>query len=195
MDDSRLAKIESEVRAFLQSAYPDMTVRAEYWSADPSRVALFFIDEKLRPLYPRQRYHYIAHQIPKAYYDSNLQDTIWFELAPGERAEDIELPNDDLLAEIRVNVLGAVEKSGFYKLLDELLYSARESDAVVCRGDFSRSKQILGTLSFKESDFEDLFNVLMNEGAFCDCEILYNVARESRFRSEYWKARHSEKPG
>lgn len=26
-------------------------------------------------------------------------------------------------------------------------------------------------------------------GGFCDCEILYNVAEESHFKSKYWKAR------
>lgn len=193
MDDRRLQKIESEVRAFVQPAYPDMTVKAEYWSGDPSRVALFFIEEKFRDLYPQQRYHYIAHQIPQAYYDSNLQNTVWFELAPGERAEDIGIPDEDSLAEIRADVLAVVQKSGFYQLLDELFYSAKKSNTILCGGDFKQSKEILRKRGFTESELDDVFNVLMNEGAFCDCEILYNVAPESRLRSEYWQARHREK--
>ena len=54
MNDGHLAKIESEVRGFVQAAYPEMVVRAEYWTEDPSRIALFFIDERFRGLYARQ---------------------------------------------------------------------------------------------------------------------------------------------
>jgi len=34
-----------------------------------------------------------------------------------------------------------------------------------------------------------VIEVLNANGASCDCEVLYNVAEESRFKSEYWKAR------
>ena len=67
MHDSRLAKIESDVRSFVRALYPEMVVRAEYWTKDPSRIALFFIDERFRALYPRQRYHYLVNLIPKDY--------------------------------------------------------------------------------------------------------------------------------
>ncbi len=65
MHDSRLAKIASEIRSFVGASYPNMVVRTEYWAKDPSRIALFFIDERFRALYPRQRYHYIVNLIPK----------------------------------------------------------------------------------------------------------------------------------
>lgn len=58
--DSLLAKIESAVRGFVRASYRDMEVRAEYWTPDPSRIALFFIDERFKGLYPRQRYHYLT---------------------------------------------------------------------------------------------------------------------------------------
>src|ERR1700693_1685966 len=96
--DSFLAKIESDVRGFVRASYPDMVVRAEYWTPDPSRIALSFVDERFRGLYPRQRYHYLAHLIPKDYYDSFLADMVWFELTPGERTEDIaEDPDEELI--------------------------------------------------------------------------------------------------
>jgi hypothetical protein len=52
MPDTLLPKIESEVWEFLRASYPDMVVRAEYRRDDPSRIALYFIDEKFRGLYP-----------------------------------------------------------------------------------------------------------------------------------------------
>ena len=74
MHDSRLAKIESDVRGFVRASNPEMTIRAEYWAKDRSRIALFFIDERFRTLYRRQRFHYLAHLIPKDDYDSMLAD-------------------------------------------------------------------------------------------------------------------------
>jgi hypothetical protein len=29
----------------------------------------------------------------------------------------------------------------------------------------------------------------MQQGGFCDCEILYNVAEQSRLKAEYWMAK------
>ena len=52
MMDTRIATIESEVRGFLRASYPEMVVRAEYWTHGPSRIALYFIDENLRVSYP-----------------------------------------------------------------------------------------------------------------------------------------------
>lgn len=54
MDDSTLTRIEADVLGFVRASYPDMVVRAEHWKQDPSRIALFFIDERFRELYPRQ---------------------------------------------------------------------------------------------------------------------------------------------
>ena len=102
MHDSRLAKIESDIRGFVRASYPEMVVRAEYWAKDPSRIALFFIDERFRTLYPRQRYHYLVHLIPKDYYDSMLADTVWFELTPEERPEMVEDdPDEELIRRLR----------------------------------------------------------------------------------------------
>jgi hypothetical protein len=38
-----------------------------------------------------------------------------------------------------------------------------------------------------------VFHVLMAQGAFCDCEILYNIATESRLKSQYWQRKAHEK--
>jgi len=43
------------------------------------------------------------------------------------------------------------------------------------------SKQILDAFHFSEQEQFDIFHVLMHEGGFCDCEILYNVFRDSEY--------------
>lgn len=194
MKDNRLATIESDVQHFVRAAYPAMVVRAEYWSRDPSRIALFFIEERFRGLYPRQRYHYLLHLIPEAYYRSNLADSVWFELTPDEDPESIEHPDEELIAEIKPDVLEALQHRGFFATLDELVYPKDgNSHRQDCSGDFRLSKQVLEMCGFAESDWSDVFHVLMGEGAFCDCEALYNVAPESRLRAGYWRSSHAAK--
>jgi hypothetical protein len=81
MQEARLTKIASDVREFMRASYPDMIVRAEYWTQDPSRIAVYFIDERFRGLYPRQRYHYVVQLIPKAYYGTFLAQRIRYGLS------------------------------------------------------------------------------------------------------------------
>jgi hypothetical protein len=194
MHDSRLAKIESDIRAFVRASYPDMTIRAEYWAKDPSRIALFFIDERFRTLYRRQRYHYLVHLIPKDYYDSMLADTLWFELVPDERPETVEDdPDEEFVASITPDVMAVLQGKGFFAALDEMFCpKSKATQAQTCSGDFRYAKQALQLCGFEKSDWSDVFHVLMGQGAFCDCEILYNTATESRLKSQYWQRRSHE---
>jgi hypothetical protein len=188
--DDRLVTIETDLQRFVRVVYPDMVVRAEYWE---SRIALFFIDERFRGLYPRQRYHYLLRPIPEDY-RSTLENTVWFELTPDEHPEDIEHSDEELIAAIKQDVLVALEDSGFFTTLDELLCPARvDSLRHECSGDFRHSKLALEKSGFAESDWSDVFHVLMDEGGFCDCEILYNVASESRLKANHWRKAHSDR--
>jgi Protein of unknown function (DUF2695) len=193
MRDARVVRIESEVREFVRASYPEMVVRAEYWKDDPSRIALYFIDEKFRRLYPRQRYHYLVHLIPSDYYRANLAESIWFELSPDEQAEELVFPDEELIAAIAPDVLRSLRERGFFAALDELFLSVDSNSLPqICAGDFRQAKQALQTCGFEESDWSDVFHVLMEQGAFCDCEILYNAAEESRLKAQHWRRKHEE---
>ena len=194
MIDTRLAAVEFEVRTFLRASYPEIVIRVEYWAHDPSRIVLYFVDEKFRGLYPRQRYHRLMHLIPGDYYRANLADSIWFELAPGERPEDLVDPDEELIAAIAPDVLRSLQESRFFAALDELLCPVNgNSEPQPCAGDFRQAKQALQICGFEESDWSDVFHVLMEQGGFCDCEILYNAADESRSKARHWKAQYSRR--
>ena len=193
MRDTRVARVESEVQEFVRASYPEMVVRAEYWKDDPSRIALYFIDEKFRGLYSRQRYHYLVHLIPSDYYRANLANSIWFELSPDEQPEELVHPDEELIAAIASDVLRSLRERGFFAALDELLLPIdSNSQPQTCAGDFRQAKQALQTCGFDESDWSDVFHVLMEQGAFCDCEILYNAAVESRLKAQHWRRKHQE---
>lgn len=189
MQENHLAKIESDIRGFVRASYPEMTVRVEHSEQDPSRIAIIFIEKRFEGLYCRQRYHYLLHLIPKDYRDKVLGDAIWFELTPGEDMHMLaEDPDEELIESITPEVLGVLEASGFFSALDNLFcLKLCATNPQTCSGDFRHARQLLQTIPFEVSDWSDLFHVLMGQGAFCDCEIFYNVASESRLKANHWR--------
>jgi hypothetical protein len=61
-----------------------------------------------------------------------------------------------------------------------------------CEHSYAHSLEILAHLGMNSEEIEDVLAVMRFSGGCCDCEILYNVAEESRLKSEYWKARLKE---
>lgn len=96
----------------------------------------------------------------------------------------------EFIASIAPDVNGALTASGFFEVLDDVFSPKDNSRAsVVCDGSYRIAKEILLARGFAESDFADVFAVLKERGACCDCEILYNAAESSRLKSEYWRTR------
>jgi hypothetical protein len=93
-------------------------------------------------------------------------------------------PDQELISSITPDVMTCLERSGFFRKLDDLLrpedYSQPHAD---CSGDYQLSKSILPAAGFDSADLTDIFNVLRSQGGCCDCEILYNVAESSRLKA------------
>jgi hypothetical protein len=55
----------------------------------------------------------------------------------------------------------------------------------------------MAQLGFDPDEISEIAQVLSARGGCCDCEILFNVAEESRLKSEYWKAKavQTSQPG
>lgn len=169
-----------------------MTVRVDLSEQDPSRLAIYFVEQKFSELYPKQRYHHVSHLIPAKYVESHLSNSAWFELTPGEKPDELVYPDEELISSIRSDVMRTLEDSGFFSLLDDRLFPAERSQTPhPCHGDYRNSKSILPTCGIEESEFFDVFHVLMDRGGFCDCEILYNAVESSRLKRQHWRA-HAE---
>ena len=185
-----LQQLESDIRDFVRRAYPNIDVRVEPWTADPTRPAVYFTEARFASLYPAQRYHYLRHLIPEDYYERHLTDSEWFELAPGERAEDLEYPDAELIAEITPDVMRRLFGARIFEALDDVLCPADTSDPRrPCYGDYRHARAVLLARGFRDDELFDVFHVLMARGGYCDCEILYNAVEGSRLQAEYWKAR------
>jgi hypothetical protein len=187
-------ELESQLVGFVREAYPEMLIKVMPWENDPSRLAIHFIEPRFAVLYPAQRYHYLRNLIPADFYDRHLADTEWFELAPGERPEDLEYPDGELIEDITPHVMRAVLGARVFEALDDVLCPADPTTPrQACHGDYRNARRVLLTRGFREDELFDVFHVLMAKGGYCDCEILYNAAETSRLAAEYWRARAEQR--
>jgi hypothetical protein len=100
--------------------------------------------------------------------------------------------DDDLIDSIAPDVLKVLASKGFFEALDDQLCPADPGQThPSCGGTYVISTEILSLDGFGPEEIAEITKVLASRGACCDCEILFNVAEESRLKSQYWKARSS----
>ena len=183
MEHNQLAE---NIHQYLYESYPNISIKVEPWNDDPSRIAIYFIEEKFNTLYPLQRYHYLIHLLPEDFFDRYLKNSVWFELAPNEKPEDLVYPDNELINDISEDVFNALNSVDFFSSLDNIMAPIDSSvTAKECQGDFELTKKILIEKGFRnEGNIDEIFDichVLMNHGGYCDCEILTNVIEGSNF--------------
>ena len=174
-------ELQEKLYEFTKASYPN--IKIEVVDTAENAREIYFTDDKFELLYPLQRYHYLTHLIPSDFYEQNLRGTVWFELASNEKPDDLDYHDQETIDEIKEPIISILkDKGGFAALLDKKF----TTQAAKCYGDFRHSKSILTELKFSNEDQFDIFHVLMNEGGYCDCEILYNVFRDSEYSKKYW---------
>jgi hypothetical protein len=101
--------------------------------------------------------------------------------------------DDDTIASITPDVMRCLSKCGFFEELDNYLCPNDTSIEPECCGrNYMVSEPILKSKGFNDADIADIFAALKAQGGFCDCEILYNVAENSRLKAKYWRAKVEE---
>jgi hypothetical protein len=183
-------QVVADLRRFITPAYPAMDICVMPWDRDPTRMAIYFTDPKFALIYPHQRWHYLTHLIPADYQKTHLENSVWFELAPGEKPENLRYPDQELIDSITPDVMKCLQGARFFELLDDgMCPKDADRERAQCWGDYRNSRPILLSRGFKEDELFDVFHVLMRQGGFCDCEILYNAVEQSQLKTEYWIAR------
>jgi hypothetical protein len=103
------------------------------------------------------------------------------------------LEDEEFLNNVTPDVLGVLKHGKFFERLDNLFYPIEPArEPIHCDHSFERSTRILRDLGFDATEIEEIVAVLRAKGACCDCEVLYNVAEESRLKGEYWKSKAAE---
>lgn len=182
--------LRDELLGYVRARYPDMAIAIAPWERDPSRLAITFTDPAFAPLYAVQRWHKLVHLFPRDFHDARLADTVWYPLVPGESPEDLQYPDDELVANIEGHVMKALDASGAIAALDER-FCPTDAGAprARCHGDYRIAREVFSARGFDQQELFDIFHVLMAHGGHCDCEILYNAVESSRLKGEYWTAR------
>src|SRR5580658_1925558 len=110
----------------------------------------------------------------------------------GERADD-GLRDLEFAESIATYVIPVLENRRFFELLDDL-YSPIDpaSTPRKCDHSFAGATEVLKNLGMDPEETADILAVMKARGGCCDCEILYNVAEESRLKAEYWQTKHRE---
>jgi len=173
-------ELQEKLYEFIKPAYPDIKIKVI--DTPESCRQIYFVDERFKDLFVQQRYHYLVHLIPGEFFKEELSECTWFELAASENPDDLIYLDEGSVEEIKDIILAVLkDKVDFVKKLDVLFCS----ESTKCFGDFRHSKKILRQLDFSDEEQFDIFHVLMHEGGYCDCEILYNVFRESEYAQKY----------
>ena len=180
-------ELKNRLLEFIRPVYPGIEI--EVLDQQDGKRHIYFTDEKFRVLYPLQRYHYLTYQIPHDFYEQNLSQTIWHELAPGENPDELGYLDPETIESIKEIILGIIKnKTPFINELDSRFMTGN----TVCHGDFRYAKEILSQLNFTPEEQFDIFHVFMSEGGYCDCEILYNIFHETEYAKQYWKNKSKE---
>jgi hypothetical protein len=99
----------------------------------------------------------------------------------------------DFAKDIGFDVLQVLRSNVFFVLLDQRLSPAGiPHEREVCKGSYEITTRILRDLGMDAEEIRDVTAVLALQGACCDCEVLYNVAEESRLKADYWTTRATD---
>ncbi|HET6892722.1 MAG TPA: hypothetical protein VFH31_16580, partial [Pyrinomonadaceae bacterium] len=108
-------ELAKTLKGHLVGDYPDIDVEVLERDAEHTRRRVFFRSQKFDVLYPLQRYHSIAHHIPREFYDEHLAETEWYELASGETEADLRYADEELVRGITPDVMRCLHGSGFLR--------------------------------------------------------------------------------
>jgi len=178
-------ELKKHLLDYIKPSYPNIHI--DVIDKEDSTRHIYFTEEKFKLLYPQQRFHYLIHKIPNDFYDNYISGTTWYELAPGEEPGNLDYHDSATIESIKEMILEILKnKTCFVKDLDNLFLT----NQAVCHGDFRHSKKLLTDFEFTEKEQFDIFHVLMSEGGYCDCEILYNAFKDSGYANKYWSERN-----
>ena len=110
---------------------------------------------------------------------------------PGERWSALQGSQSDLLTDRSglVYLRSLLEAAKFQ--ISELLCPVNNNpQPQSCAGNFRRAKQALQVCGFPESDWSDVFHVLMEQGGFATARSFKTPLGESWLKAQHWRRSH-----
>ena len=91
---------------------------------------------------------------------------------------------------VSAHTLDLLTRKKLFQKLDNRLCPADSSHARAwCQGGFELTARLLGEAGVEPEQVEPILLELASNGSSCDCGVLFNSAKESRLKTEYWLTR------
>ncbi len=165
-------RLQAKLAKLLSEKFPGLAIEVGR-RAQCDRTALTFRWAGFNDLLPEERFRQLFHNIPEGFYEEHLRGCVWFELGNGESVDDfLKLPRSEDVGDKEPRVIEGLAKVGFFKALAAEL---GEEPMASCGGDFTVVRRVLTAAKLNKSALRDALLVLMRNGAFCDCEALFNA--------------------
>ncbi len=165
-------RLQAKLARLLSEKFPGITIEVGH-SARWDRTALTFRWGGFDDLLPEERFHRLFHSVPEDFYEEHLYGCVWLELGEGESVDDfLKLPRSEDVQDKEPRVIEGLAKVRFFEALATEL---GEEPTARCGGDFTVVRRVLTAAKLKNSALRDALLVLMRNGAFCDCEALFNA--------------------
>lgn len=166
------ARLQAKLAQMLSKKFPGITIEVGH-SARWDRIALTFRWAGFDDLLAEERFHRLFHEIGEGFYEKHLRGCVWFELGSSESIEDfLKLPRSADVQAKEPRIIKKLTEAGFFEALAKALGA---EPTARCGGDFSAVRRILAAKQFTRAALRDVLLVLMHNGAFCDCEALFNA--------------------
>ncbi|MCK4658916.1 MAG: DUF2695 domain-containing protein [Phycisphaerae bacterium] len=166
------SELQGKLTRLLTDKFPGITVEVahgERWG----RTMLTFRWSGFDDLLPEERFHRLFRIIPEDFYEKHLRGCVWFELGSTESVEAfLKLPRSEDVQGKERQVIQRLTKVKFFASLMEELGA---DPMAACAGDFSTTRRILAARRFGKTALRNTLLVLMRNGAYCDCEALFNA--------------------
>lgn len=164
--------LQAKLVKLLAEELSGITVEVDH-SERWDRTALTFRWAGFDGFLPEERFHRLFHCIPEDFYDEHLRGCVWVELGSKESVEDfLKLPHSEDVKDKEPQIVKKLAKAGFFDALAEEL---GDKPTTKCVGDFSIVRRVLIAKKFGKATIRDAILVLIRNGAYCDCEALFNA--------------------
>ncbi len=166
-------KIESELQSYLSARFDDVSVRVgdgiHYKGTN-----IVITSSRFAEWLPEQRYHHVVREIPLDFYNRHLREGIvWFELAPGESAQEyMRRPRSEDVAKEVAKITDLLLRVNFAERLNKTL-GDRPDDA--SPDDFLETRKTLLAAGLDADQVQKVCLLFIHRGAFCDAHVVTDV--------------------
>ena len=172
MTSRNLAAIENQLQSVMSAAFKEAKVKVgdgiHYKGCN-----IVITSPDFAGLLPEQRFHHVAHALPADLYEQLRSGYVWFELAPGEPAEQyMKMPRSEDIAAHDGAIQQRLMKEKFFKKFEEQLRASRRAASKL---DFVLARKVLAEAGWSPDETTRACLFFIRHGGHCDADVFSRV--------------------